>query len=115
MIALFTAFALLVQAWIPSLAMAAPASAAGMELCTPQGAQSAPVSPTPDQAPASHACQHCICAIPAVDTPTSAAASAPVRYASRVERISRTDPAMSPGRGLAAPPPPSRGPPSLLT
>ena len=111
-IALFAAFALLVQALIPSLASAAPMSNAGMVICTEQGIQAAPPGSVPGPAPADHACQHCICATPAIEAQESAAASTPVRYTPLSQRVVRDDTILKFSRVLAAPPPPSRGPPA---
>lgn len=114
-VALLTAFALLVQAWIPSVATAGVASAADMVICTQQGEQTAPVGPAPDRAPASHACQHCLCSGPAVDTPPPAAVAVRVRYVVAMGSLRQEGNPAPPRPGLAAPPPPSRGPPGLRT
>jgi hypothetical protein len=84
-------------------------------LCTAQG----PVAITPDQghapahksrpdAPCAFA-GHGVGAAPPLDVAVSTAHFAAYRAALR---IAQTD--LAPGRGLAAPPPPSRGPPILL-
>lgn len=89
--------------------MAAPASAAGMELCTPQGAQTAPVSPTPDQTPASHACQHCVC--PALTSGTPPAVNVqPVAYVVAEAPVADTPRGVRP-IPRAPPRPPGQGPP----
>ena len=109
MIALFTAFALLVQAWIPSLAMAAPASAAGMTICTPQGEQTAPSGSGSDQGPSSHACQHSVC--PAlVSSPPPMAATQRVAYAVAEAPVTATPRGVRP-LPRAPPRPPGQGPP----
>lgn len=117
MIALVAVFALLVQALIPAMAMAGPLGAGpGMIVCAPVGPHDGSAGDAaPKQGAPTGTCDHCICATPAVPTPPSAAAPIPVRYVAQAERLARPDDAPTPGRGLAAPPPPSRGPPSLLT
>lgn len=117
MTALVAAFALLVQALFPAMAAAGPLSGPGMTICTETGL--APTSQANDGAPAtpaapSHGCDHCLCPAP---TPAALAAvvEAPagvVRYASAAPRLTPTTSAVRPGRGLAAPPPPARGPPA---
>ena len=117
MIALVAVFALLVQMLAPTLAVAGPASGPGTQvICTSHGLQTIQ---TGDAAPAQDspaaACDHCVCP-PAAATPAAVVApAAAVRYAVAAIDVRRANSPVAPGRGLAAPPPPSRGPPSLLT
>lgn len=111
MVALLAVFALLVQALIPSLAAAAPMAGPGVMVCTEMGLTPVPADDGQPAAPA-HACDHCLCpslvqALPALAT----AAIEPVRYAAAPMADGRAHATVAPGRGLAAPPPPSRGPP----
>lgn len=109
-LALLTVFALLVQAWIPSLAMAAPASAADMVLCTQQGLQTAPTNPDPGQTAPSHACQHCVC--PAlVSAPPPIVSVLAVAYVVAEAPVSDTPVGVRP-QPRAPPRPPGQGPPS---
>ena len=104
----FAAPALLVQALIPSLVMAAPGAPGELLICTQMGLQSAP-SDGGAPAPASHACKHCLCPAPATDPPQAVTiqhvayvvAIAPTALASH----RRVPPARAPPR------PPGQGPP----
>lgn len=116
MLALATVFALLVQVLVPTIVMAGPRGPNGeMMLCAPMGPQSdTSGDPAPDGGGAGGSCDHCVSATPGATPPASTTASAPVLYAALAERIPAASGMPVPGRGLAAPPPPSRGPPSLL-
>lgn len=111
MIALVAVFALFVQALIPGLAAAGTMSGPGMTICTDMGLAPLPADGGQPATPA-HACDHCLCPSLAPALPAPAAGSAaPVRYAVVLTADARPTLAVAPGRGLAAPPPPSRGPP----
>ena len=60
-VALLTAFALLVQALIPSLSSAAPVFGSEVGVCTGLGLSAAPTGSDPDHTMPGHTCQHCIC------------------------------------------------------
>lgn len=108
MIALVAVFALLVQALIPSLVMAAPGAPGDLLICTQMGLQTAP-GDGGAPAPANHACKHCLCPAPATDPPQAVTiqhvayvvAIAPTALASH----RRVPPARAPPR------PPGQGPP----
>ncbi|WP_296596292.1 DUF2946 family protein [Phenylobacterium sp.] len=107
MIALLAVFCLLVQALVPSLAAASPASAGEMLICTEMGLQTAPDSP--GAPPVSHACKHCLCPAPA-DTPPPVVSVIRVAYAVELAEAQpapqiRIPPARAPPR------PPGQGPP----
>jgi hypothetical protein len=109
MIALVAVFVLLVQALVPAFAMAAPAAAGEMLICTQMGLQTAP-GDTGAPPAADHACKHCLCPAPASDPPpvmsvrriAYAVAEAPI--APRSQRL--IPPARAPPR------PPGQGPPT---
>lgn len=109
MIALVAVFALLVQALIPSLVMAAPGAPGDLLICTQMGLQTAP-GDGEAPAPANHACKHCLCPAPATDPPQAVSiqhvayvvAIAPTALASH----RRVPPARAPPR------PPGQGPPA---
>jgi hypothetical protein len=70
--AAFAVFALLIQALLPSAAMAARGPGAPMIVCTIQGAQSREVGPAPQPAPKGFAgmpCQDCLAASVAAVAP----------------------------------------------
>lgn len=107
MIALVTVFALFVQALIPAFAMAAPAAAGEMLICTPSGLQK---GETGAPAPADHACKHCLCPAPASDPP-------PVVSVRRIAyAVGLDEPVPKPQRltppARAPPRPPGQGPPT---
>lgn len=117
MTALVAAFALLVQAPFPAMAAAGPLSGPGLAICAETGSAAAPRPndslPATPAAPG-HGCDHCLCPAPA-PAALAAVIEAPagvVRYASAAPRLTATTSAVRPGRGLAAPPPPARGPPA---
>jgi len=114
MIALLAVFALLVQALIPSLAMAGPLPMAGkgVAVCTDHGLMAqAPGDPAPAKGQAAPPCDHCVC-------PPVAALTAQLQFATAIVRIAvRTEPPaiadvrlLPPAR--APPRPPGQGPPS---
>jgi len=110
---LFAIFALLIQAFAPMAAFAGPQTAGGV-LCVAHGVQAGPA----DQAPAkgrtpAHGCEHGCCPASVTASPPDAVqlAEAVAYVAAAPSLPPRTGPA--PGRGLAAPPPPSQGPPRL--
>ncbi|MBL8554356.1 MAG: hypothetical protein JNL41_08765 [Phenylobacterium sp.] len=111
LIALVAVFALLVQALFPAYAAASPLVGPGMTICTDMGLSAdLPGGPQPT-APA-HGCDHCICPAPVA---TPAVADTPVemvRYAEAQPSLTPHAAPVSPGHGLAAPPPPPRGPPA---
>jgi hypothetical protein len=112
MIALVAVFALIVQALFPAMATASPLAGPGMTICTEMGLKADLPADQRPAAPA-HACDHCLCPAPAATLP--AVAGAPVgmvRYAAAAPALTPRAAPVSPGRGLAAPPPPSRGPPT---
>ncbi|MDX2235764.1 MAG: hypothetical protein NW200_14790 [Hyphomonadaceae bacterium] len=66
-----------------------------------------------EQAPAPQAAEHCVFAVAAAATPSAMASiAAPVRAV--VDAAHGHLPDLAPGRGLAAPPPPSHAPPVLI-
>jgi len=112
--ALLAVFALLVQALVPSLAAASvgPGQDLGA-ICAPAGVTHHGDAPG---APAQHpggGCDHCVCPMAAAPPPATAAGAVPVRYADCAAPTLSRRAGPAPGRGLAAPPPPSRGPPQL--
>jgi hypothetical protein len=112
-LALAVLFALLVQTLIPSLAHAAPGARDTGVICSATGLHGGAAGGAPaGNHMAGGGCDHCVCPVVAA-TPQSAAAMGDdaVRYAVRVERAGLGGETCAPGRGLAAPPPPSRGPP----
>ncbi|WP_293374037.1 DUF2946 family protein [Phenylobacterium sp. SCN 70-31] len=107
MIAIIAVFALLVQALLPTLAAATPASSGQMTLCTEMGLQTAPVDP--GAPPVSHNCKHCLCPAPA-NTPPPILVVSRVAYAVEIQDAPpapqlRIPPARAPPR------PPGQGPP----
>lgn len=110
MIALVAVFALLVQALIPAFAMAAPAGAGDLLICTQAGLQ---IGDTGAPAPADHACKHCLCPAPVSDPPPVASVQR-IAYA-----VSAAEPAPKPQRLIpparAPPRPPGQGPPTSDT
>lgn len=112
MLALVAAFALLVQALIPSLAGAAPSPLGGLGdgvICTSLGPQTAP---TDGGAPAHVGrCDHCVCPATTADLPPPAVEAAPATFA-YVRLEPRIPPAAPPPPARAPPRPPGQGPPS---
>ena len=112
LVALFAVFALMVQALIPSAAMARPDPSAGQVICTATGTETV----TPHGQPAPHKgfagmpCQDCLAAAMAcVVTPELAVR--PVAYVTaRVEHVAAA-PLLEP-RARAPPRPPGQGPPT---
>lgn len=85
MIALVAVFALLVQALIPSLVMAAPGAPGDLLICTQMGLQTAP-GDGGAPAPANHACKHCLCPAPATDPPQAVT----IQHVAYVVAVART-------------------------
>ena len=115
-VALMAAFALLLQVFIPAAALANSNVAGAEVVCTGHGA----VSPGKPGTPVGHhheagGCDHCVCPAAAGPPPAAigAAAGVVVAYAEAVEQAGLGADDCVPGRGLAAPPPPSQGPPQL--
>jgi len=109
MIALVAVFALLVQALIPAYAMAAPAAAGEMLICTQMGLQAAPDG-TGAPPVADHACKHCLCPAPVSDPPPIASVRR-IDYAVVDAPIApRSQRLIPPAR--APPRPPGQGPPT---
>lgn len=115
--ALLAVFALLVQTLVPALAAAAPGPQGLGVICAAGGHANQRPSQDGGGQPAHQPgdCDHCVCPAAAAPPPPAAAAlAAPVRYASgEAPTLSPRD-GPAPGRGLAAPPPPSRGPPLTI-
>lgn len=117
MIALVALLAVLVQLLVPSTAMAARRGpGAGTVICTAVGLQTVSIEDT--SAPAqtsSHfdECKHCVCATPPLMAPEPSGVSVPFRYTTHVLRLAYLEDQAERERVLAAPPPPSRGPPRL--
>lgn len=113
MVAVFAIFALLVQAMFATAAMAASSAGHdGISICAPTGQNGAPDgngAPASDQ----HSCNHCICAAPAAAPEACVATVGRVRYATPIV-VDADSARLRPGRGLAAPPPPATGPPSIV-
>jgi hypothetical protein len=108
-VALLTVFALLVQALIPSLALAASPARGDMLICTERGLEGAPAGAIPDQPSADHVCQHCIC--PGIaSTPTPHATVQTVSYIVRETPVAATPRGVRP-QARAPPRPPGQGPP----
>ena len=112
-IALFAIFALLVQSLIPSIALAASNGRDAGYICAAGGHGGEGGDPAP-QHHGGGGCDHCVCPV-AVGTPPTVADLAlnAVRYEQAADHGGFGAEFRAPGRGLAAPPPPSRGPPSL--
>jgi hypothetical protein len=112
--ALFVVFALMVQALIPTHAMAAN-DAGGVTICTATGTHSFAASDRPDS-PAQHhgaPCQDCLAAAVAAAPPPPALAIQAVAYAiARVEHV--TPGAIVAPRARAPPRPLGQGPPNPL-
>jgi hypothetical protein len=114
--ALVAVFALLVQALIPSLAMAAASPAFDHGVICADAGHGGFVRNDGSGAPAPHqgaGCDHCVCPTAAAPPSTLAEVAVPVRYAFAATTGLPARQGPTPGRGLAAPPPPSRGPPQL--
>jgi hypothetical protein len=110
--ALFAIFALLLQALAPVAAMASTGFA-GDTICSAHGVQTAPADHAPAKGTPAHGCEHGCCPAAVSATPPDAVqlAQAVAYGASTPSLAPRQSP--TPGRSLAAPPPPSQGPPSL--
>lgn len=110
--ALFAVFALLVQALIPNIAIAAAGPNGSSVICTLQGAQEAPADGgAPAQPSPSHPCQHCICCPPTAALPPSTVTMASVSYAyAEVPPPAAPERLIPPAR--APPRPPGQGPPT---
>lgn len=118
-------FAIALKLMIPAGFMAAPAGSAlafALVICTDQGlGELKTLTPggadrhSPDKAPAAHD-KPCVFAGhgAALSPPLAMATAATIAYAP-VAILPEFRADLAPGRGLAAPPPPSRGPPTLLT
>jgi hypothetical protein len=113
MIALFAAFALLVQALIPAIASAAPPGDLALVICTSAGLQAAPgPDGHPGQPGGEHACQHCLCPAPATAAPPTFEPQ-PVAYVI-AEAPRASFPPAAPATARAPPRPPGQGPPRIL-
>ncbi|MBS0333078.1 MAG: DUF2946 family protein [Proteobacteria bacterium] len=116
-VALLAMFALLLQALAPVTALANTNAFGGEVICTATGtAHAQPGAPGQAPAPGGHhqgGCDHCVCPVAAAPPPDpSGVSSIAVRYAVAVDHPGLGAETCAPGRGLAAPPPPSRGPPA---
>ncbi|HLZ82549.1 MAG TPA: DUF2946 family protein [Caulobacteraceae bacterium] len=113
-VALFVMFALMVQALIPTSAMAASGDG-HVTICTAEGTQTFAPDGKPDS-PAHHhgsACADCLAAALVTATPPPALDIQPVAYTvSRVEHATPTDRIVP--RARAPPRPPGQGPPISL-
>jgi hypothetical protein len=113
-VALFVMFALMVQALIPTSAMAASGDGS-LTICTAGGTQTVTPDGKPDS-PAPHhgsPCADCLAAALAAATPPPVLDIQPVAYAvTRVEHATPTD-RIAP-RARAPPRPPGQGPPASL-
>jgi hypothetical protein len=109
-VALFATFALLVQALMP-MAAAASTGVAGDKICSAHGVHVAPADHAPAKGTPTSGCEHGCCPAAFTATPNEALQVAEtIAFPAVAPRlIPREGPA--PGRGLAAPPPPSQGPP----
>lgn len=110
-VALFAVFALMVQAFIPSLAAANARPMPGDVICVAHGVQSSPADSGNSKSAPQRGCSHCACPIAFTATPPASAVLAqavsyPVAQPHVLPAVRQ-----APGRGLAAPPPPSQGPP----
>ena len=117
--ALLAILAILLRASIPGGFMLSAAKAGGMPdlvICTAQGLMTIAGDHAPGSDDDSGKQQDTSCAFTAVAsvtiTPTLLSIATPI-YAEAVV-VQRAIPDQRPGRGLAAPPPPTTGPPSLL-
>ncbi len=110
-VALFAAFALIVQALVPSLATAAPGDAPFAAICTGQAlkaaafGQDAPSQPMPAQG-----CEQCLFALTAAPPPAPVTVR-PVAYALAAALITPAVDRRIP-RARAPPRPPGQGPPT---
>jgi hypothetical protein len=109
MIALVAVFALLVQALIPAFAVAAPATAGEMLVCTQTGLQTAP-GDTGAPVPADHACKHCLCPATVTDPPAVASVQRVAYAVAAAPASPRPERRIPPAR--APPRPPGQGPPT---
>ena len=107
---LFAIFALLIQAFAPMAAFAGPQGAGGV-LCVAHGVQTGPTDHAPAKGTPAHGCEHGCCPASVTASPPDAVPLAEaVAYVAAAPSLEpRTE--LAPGRGLAAPPPPSQGPP----
>jgi hypothetical protein len=111
-IALLAIFALLVQAFMPMAAVAST-GIPGDTICVAHGVQAAPGDQVPAKGTPAHPCEHACCPASVSATPPGAT-QLPEAIAYGVSAPSlEPRPSPTPGRGLAAPPPPSQGPPRL--
>lgn len=111
-VALFAIFALLVQALLPMAAAASPLIAGNM-ICSSHGVQQAPADSAPGKSAPMRGCEHCACPVAfAAAPPAGADIARPVRFPAPAPQPVLAQ-GQAPGRGLAAPPPPSQGPPSF--
>jgi len=109
MIALLAVFALLVQALIPAFAVAAPAAAGELLVCTDMGLQSAPADKGAPPA-ADHSCKHCICPAPSTDAPSVVSVQRIAYVVAQAPSAPRSHRTLPPAR--APPRPPGQGPPT---
>ena len=107
------AMAVLVRALVPAGYMAAPDMGPGFIICTGQAASPAEHGgkPAGDVRKADSVCAYAGAHV-ALEQPLAAPLAGPAVAFSRASTPDRLRTA--PGRGLAAPPPPSTGPPALL-
>lgn len=110
-VALFAIFALMVQALMPMAAMASPGIAEDM-ICSSHGVQPVPIDSAPGKAAPMRGCDHCACPTAFAATPPEAIHVAALRFPEPAPQTVLAQ-GQAPGRGLAAPPPPSQGPPSF--
>jgi hypothetical protein len=114
-VALFALFALLVQALIPSIAMASASSGAAGYICMAGGSHGGHGgAPAPQDRIPGGGCDHCVCPAAAAPPPSTAdLGQEAVHYVRTAANRHLGSCTIALGRGLAAPPPPPRGPPSL--
>ena len=104
----------LVRAFIPSGYMTSAERGPGFVICS---GQTADVSgqkggdPFHNGKSAAASCPFAVLQL-AIETPTTASIGAPLVLFSEITTLAQSD--LAPGLGLAAPPPPSTGPPALL-
>lgn len=111
MIALAAAFALLVQALFPAMAMAAAHGPTGEQvICTDTGLQSLAIGGAPANPGPAHGCDHCVCPPVAVAPPQMTLATAFVAYAEAARPEAARPDLPPPAR--APPRPPGQGPPT---
>src|SRR5258705_12183873 len=110
-VALFAIFALMVQALMPMAAVAAPGIAGDM-ICSAHGVQPVPAESGPGKAAPLRGCDHCACPVAFAATPPAGIEIAQVVRFPEAAPPTVLAQGQTPGRGLAAPPPPSQGPPA---